>query len=86
MLLAAVNSKGEEVQVFGVVLTSDRRWNKKIDTRIAKQTQNLCEFYYSVVSKRELSNTTKLLVLKAALILILTYGFESWAMTEKVQS
>jgi len=25
MLLAAVNSKGEEVQVFGVVLTSDRR-------------------------------------------------------------
>ena len=38
----------------------------------------LRELYRSVVTKRELSNTAKLLVFKSVFVLILTYGNESW--------
>jgi len=35
-------------------------WNKQIDTQIDKANAVLCELYRSVVTKQELSNTTKL--------------------------
>jgi len=44
---------------------------------------NLREFYRSVVTKLELSNTAKLSVFKSVFVPILTYGRESWAMTER---
>jgi len=37
-----------------------------------------------VVTKRELSNTVKLSVFKSVFVPILTYGHESWAMTERI--
>ena len=41
---------------------------------------------YSVVLKRELSKKAKLSVFKTIYVPILTYGHESWVMTEKVRS
>ena len=42
--------------------------------------------YYSVVMKRELSKKAKLSIFKAVFVPILTYGHESWLMTERVRS
>ena len=42
--------------------------------------------HYSVVMKRELSKKAKLLIFKAVFVPILTYGHESWVMTERMRS
>jgi len=64
----------------------------RLITRIGEVNAVLCELYRSVVTKRELyrsvvtkrelSNTVKLSVLKLIFIPILTYGHESWVMTD----
>jgi len=53
-------------------------WGKAIDTRIGKANTVLHELYRSMVTKRELLNTTKLSVFKLVFVLIFTYGHESW--------
>ena len=60
------------------------RRNKDTDTRIGTANAVLCKLYRSVITKRELSNTAKLSVFKSVSILILTYGYESWVMAEKM--
>jgi len=45
----------------------------KIGTRIGKATAVLCDLYRSVVTQRELSNTTMLAVLNSIFVPILTY-------------
>ena len=40
---------------------------------------------YSVVMKRKLSKETKLSFFKTVFVNILTYGHESWVMTERVR-
>ena len=40
--------------------------------------------HYSFVMKRELSKKTKISIFKAVFVPILTYGHESWEMTEEV--
>ena len=42
--------------------------------------------HYSVVMKRELSKNAKLSIFKAVFVPILTYGHESWVMTERMRS
>ena len=42
--------------------------------------------YYSVVIKRELSKRTNLSIFKTVFVPILTYGHESWLMTQRVRS
>ena len=42
--------------------------------------------HHSVVIKRELSRKAKLSVFKSVFVSILTYGHESWIMTERVRS
>ena len=64
----------------------DGRRNKDVGTRIGKARALLHELYRSAVTKRELSNTPKLSVFKSVFVPILTYGHESWVMTERIQS
>ena len=45
-----------------------------------------CERRCYVVTKRELSNPAKLSVFKSVFVPILTYGHESWFMTENISS
>jgi len=75
-----------EVQVprDGSLFTSDGRWCEEIYTRIGKANAVLRELDCSVVTKRELSNTVKLSVFKSVFVQILTYGHESWVMTERI--
>ena len=41
---------------------------------------------YSIVMKQKLSKKTKLLIFKTVFALILTYGHESWVITERMRS
>jgi len=78
-------SIGGDVQVprGGIYL-----WRKgelqEIDTRIGKANVVLRELYCSVLTEPELSNTPKLSVFKSIFVPILTYGHESWVMTERI--
>ena len=61
----------QKVETFkhtGAAFTSDRRQNKEIDARIGRANTALREFYCSVVSKQELSNTAELSVFSRSLI------------------
>ena len=61
----------EKFKYFEVVFTSDGRRNKEIDTRIGKTNAVLRELYRSVVAKRELWNTAKLIVFTSVFIPVL---------------
>jgi len=67
-----------------VVITSDGRRNKEIDTRIGKANVVLRELCRSVVTKWDLSNTANLAVFKMSFVPILTYGRESLVLTVRV--
>jgi len=51
-----------------------------------KQTQFCVDFYRSVVTNREFSNTVKVLVVTSVNVPILTCCHQSWVMTESVLS
>jgi len=76
----------EKFKYLEVVCTSDGRQDEELDTRIGKASAVLRALQYSVVMKRELSKKAKLAVFKTVFVPILTYGHESWIMTERIQS
>jgi len=76
----------DKFKYLGVVFTSNGRRSEETDTRIGKANAVLCDLYRCAVTKRELSNTSKLWVFKSVFVPILTYGHESWVMTEKILS
>ena len=60
-----------------VLSTSDESRNKGIDIRIGETNAVLRDLYCSVVTKRELSKTVKLLVFKLVFVPIPTCGHGS---------
>ena len=76
----------EKFKYLGVAFTSDGRQDKELDIRIGKASAIMQALQYSVVMKRELSKIAKLPIIKAVFVPILTYGHESWVMTERVRS
>ena len=76
----------EKFKYLGVAFTSDGRQDKELDTRIGKASAVMRALHYSVVMKRELSKKAKLSIFKAVFVPILTYGHESWVMTERMRS
>jgi len=73
----------EKFKYVEVGFTSDGRRNKEIETRLGKENAVLRELYRSMVTKRDLSNTEKLLLL-SVFVPILSY--ESWVMTTRILS
>ena len=76
----------EKFKYLGVVSTSDGRQDEELDTRISKASAVMRALQYLVVMKRELSKKAKLSIFKAVFVPILTYGHESWVMTERMRS
>ena len=76
----------EKFRYLGVAFTSDGRQDEKLDTRIGKASAVIRALHYSVVIKRQLSKKAKLSIFKAVFVPILTYGHESWVMTERMRS
>ena len=76
----------EKFKYLGIAFTSDGRQDEELDTRIGKASAIMRALHYSVVMKRELSKKAKLSIFKAVFVPILTYGHESWVMTERMRS
>ena len=76
----------EKFKYLGVAFTSDGRQDEELDTRIGKDSAVMRALHYSVVMKRELSKKAKLSICKTVFVPILTYGHESWVMTERMRS
>ena len=77
----------KQVEKFNwVAFTSDGRQDEELDTRIGKASAVMRALHYSVVMKRELSKKAKLSIFKTVFVPILTYGHESWVMTERMRS
>ena len=76
----------EKLKYLGVAFTREGWQDEELDTQIGKASVVMRALHYSVVMKSELSNKVKLLIFKAVFVPILTYGRESWVMTEKMRS
>ena len=76
----------EKFKYLGVTFTSDGRQDDEIDIRSGKASAVMRALHYSVVMKRELSKKAKLSVFRSIFVPILTYGHESWVMTERMRS
>ena len=76
----------EKFKYLGVLFKSDGRQDAEIDARIGKASAVMRALHYSVVMKRELSKKAKLSVFRSIFVPILTYGHESWIMTDRIRS
>ena len=76
----------EKFKYLWVAFTSDRKQHEELDTRIGKAGAVMRALHYSVVMKRELSKKAKHSRFRTVFVPILTYGHESWVMTERVRS
>ena len=76
----------EKFKYLGVAFTSNGRQDEELDIRIGKASAVMRALRYSVVMKRELSKKSKALIFQSTFVSILTYGHESWVMTERVRS
>jgi len=75
----------EKFKHLGIVFTSDEKRIKDIDTRFVTNLV-LREFYRYVVTKRQISITTKFSGLKSVFLPALTYDTEAWEMTKRKTS
>ena len=78
----------EKFKYLGVCIYEWRKARRRTRyrTRIGKASAVMRALHYSVVMKQELSKKAKLSIFKAVFIRILTYGHESWVMTERMRS
>ena len=76
----------EKFKYLGVAFTRDGRQDEELHTQISKASAVMRALHYSVAMKRELSKKAKLSNFKAVFVPILTYGQESWIMTERMRS
>ena len=76
----------EEFKYLGVMFSSDGRQDKEIDRRINQASAVPRELGKMVVSNTRLSQEAKLAVFKTLYRPILTYGQESWILTERTRS
>ena len=71
---------------LGVQFSSDEKQDSEIDRRIGAASGILRSLYRTVVTKAELSKTTKLAIYKSVFRPTLIYGHEQWILTEKIRS
>ncbi|VDP39228.1 unnamed protein product, partial [Soboliphyme baturini] len=76
----------EKFEYLGTVFTSDGKLEEEIDGRVGVASDVLRELARPTVTKAELSLKTKLSIFKSIFIPVLTYGHESWTVTEKLQT
>ena len=72
----------EKFKYLGSTFTCDGKWDTEINIRIGKAGAVMRELYRTIVTKRELSIRAKLAVFLAIYVPTVTYGHESWVMTE----
>ena len=78
--------QAQEFKYLGVMFTSDGRQDREIDRRINQASGVSRELWKTVVGNARLSQDAKLAVFKSLFRPILTYGQESWILTERTRS
>ena len=78
--------QAQEFKYLGVMFTSDGRQDREIDRRINQASGVSREMWKTVVGNARLSQDAKLAVFKSLFRPILTYGQESWILTERTRS
>ena len=87
----AVNVNGsplnqvEKLKYLGIEFSNDARLDCEIDRRIGSASAILRSLYRSVVTKKEVSRTTKMAIFNAVSRPVLIYGHEQWVMTERIR-
>ena len=76
----------QEFKYLGVLFSSDGRQDKELDRRINQASGVARELWKTVVGNARLSQEAKLAVFKSLFRPILTYGHESWIMTDRMRS
>ena len=76
----------EKFKYLGVAFMSDGRQDEELNIQIGKASAVMQALHYPVAMKRESSKYAKLSIFKTVFVPILTYGHESWVMTERMRS
>jgi exonuclease III len=76
----------EKFKYLGVFFSSDGKGDVELNTRIGQAGAVMRELGRSVVRKAELSQKAKISVFNSIYIPTLTYGHETWVMTERIRS
>ena len=76
----------QEFKYLGIVFTSDGRQEREIDHRINQASAVARELGRMVVSNVKLSREAKLAVFRSLFKATLTYGQQSWILTERTRS
>ena len=76
----------EKFKYIGVAFTSDGTQDEEMDIRISKAGAVMHALHRSVVMKRKLYQKRILAVFRSIIVPTLTYGHESWEMTERMRS
>lgn len=75
-----------ELQYLGTIIDETGTQEKEINKRIEKTIQLYHAMSKPFINKREISRETKMKVFRAIYRPVLTYGCESWVMTERQKS
>ena len=75
-----------EFKYLGVLFSSEGRMEHELDRRIGAAGAVLRSLYQTIVTKRELSQKAKLSIYRSMFVPTLSYGHESWVMTERTRS
>ena len=67
-----------------VAFTSEDREDMELECRIAGASAVMRALYRSVVMKKELGRNAKLSIFNSISVPILTFGHESWVVTERM--
>ena len=76
----------DEMKYLGVIISSDGRMEKEVESRIGSATQVIGGMNKTVLKRKELSRSTKLKVVNATMIPTLLYGCETWCLSKHLQS
>ncbi|KAJ8012365.1 hypothetical protein DPEC_G00041950 [Dallia pectoralis] len=76
----------KEFEYLGVLFASEGTMEREIGRRIGAAGAVLHSLHRTVVTKRELSRKAKLSIYRSIFVPTLTYGHESWVMTERTRS
>ena len=76
----------KKFKYFGVEFSNDARRDCEIDRRIGSASAILRSLYRSIVTKKEVSQRTKMAIFNAVYRPTLAYVYEQWVMTERIRS
>ena len=70
------------MKYLGVMISSDGRMENEVEARIASATRMVGGMTEMVLRRKELSKSTKMMVVNATMVPSLLYGCKVWSLTK----